>query len=180
MLPSLHSIEKITQTDSSSEILKKSSFIENSIFSLDTSYTLTGLKNNGWGLGFSYEHLLTDFWSIKGKFSHMTVWPVDYDVIITTVGIGLDSYLYPFNKKLNWLYLGFGISTDFINYISSKEESSDTIINLFPQIGCKQNIKNYVLIDFFYGYRITISNNNLPDYAKDLKKTTMNLESVLN
>ena len=110
----------------------------------------------------------------------MTVWPVDYDVIITTVGIGLDNYLYPFNKKLNWLYLGFGISTDFINYISSKEESSDTIINLFPQIGWKQNIKNYVLIDFFYGYRITISNNNLPDYAKDLKKTTMNLESVLN
>ena len=187
MLPSLHSIEKITQTDSSSEILKNSSFIENSIFSLDTSYTLTGLKNNGWGLGFSYEHLLTDFWSITGKLSHMTVWPADYDVIITTIGIGLDSYLYPFNKKLNWLYLGFGISTDFINYISSKE-SGDTIIDLFPQIGWKQNIKNYVLIDFFYGYRITISNNNLPDYAKDLKKNNnefgirfkLNLKKIFN
>lgn len=188
-ITSLHALEEKNQSTSLSENLEKSSFIENSIFSLETSYTLNGLKNNGWGLGISYEHLLTDFWSIKGGFSHMTVWPHDYDVIITTVGISLNSYLYPFNKKLNWLYLGFGISTDFMNYIGSAEEKSDdTIINIFPQIGWKQNIKNYVLLDFFYGYKINISNNILPEYAKDLTKQNhefgisfkLNLKKIFN
>jgi hypothetical protein len=35
------------------------------ILSLDTGFTMTALRNYGFGLGINYEHKLTDFLSIK-------------------------------------------------------------------------------------------------------------------
>ena len=154
-----------------SDSISETSFIGDSIFSLNTSYTLTGLANNGWGFGISYEHLLFDFCSLRESFSHMTIWPDDYDVVVTTVEIALDAYIFPFCKKLNWLYFGVGVSSDFLNYSNyGKNKDGDVVIKLFPQIGWKQNIKDYVFIDSFYGYKISISDNELPDFSKDLVK----------
>lgn len=73
-------------------------FKENRIFSLDTAYLLSGLKNNGWGLGLAYEQLVLPFLSIKGDFSHTTIFPTSYDTTITTVGISLNTFYYRSTK----------------------------------------------------------------------------------
>ncbi|MBP3449112.1 MAG: hypothetical protein J6K22_01470 [Spirochaetaceae bacterium] len=44
------------------------------IFSLDTGYLAKGLKNNGWGIGFTYEREIFRGFSVKGGLSHMTMW----------------------------------------------------------------------------------------------------------
>ena len=43
------------KSESKSEKSAKSKNAQKSIFSLDTGYLFSGLKNNGWGLGLSYE-----------------------------------------------------------------------------------------------------------------------------
>lgn len=90
------------------------SFVGKRILSFDFGYLSTGLRNQGWGLGFNYEFQLFDFLSIKPGFSHMTIWPKDLDLTITTVGLNLNLLYYPFNKGLEWLYIGGGIGTDFL------------------------------------------------------------------
>lgn len=44
------------------------------IFSLDTGYLAKGLKNNGWGIGFTYEREIFRGIAVKGVLSHMTMW----------------------------------------------------------------------------------------------------------
>lgn len=44
------------------------------IFSLDTGYLAKGLKNNGWGIGFTYEREIFRGIAVKGGLSHMTMW----------------------------------------------------------------------------------------------------------
>ena len=68
-------------------------FKENRIFSLDTAYLLSGLKNNGWGFGLGYEQLVLPFLSIKSDLSHVTIFPTSYDLTITTVGISLNAFI---------------------------------------------------------------------------------------
>lgn len=146
-------------------------FKENRIFSLDTAYLLSGLKNNGWGLGLSYEQLVIPFLSIKGDFSYTTIFPTSYDATITTVGISLNTFYYPFNKGLNFLYIGFGCRTDFLMYSGDdvpSEHKKDSLIRLSPQIGWKQSIYDYVLIDIYYSYRFSVFSNDLPDFVTDI------------
>ena len=146
-------------------------FDENHIFSLDTTYLLSGLRNNGWGLGLSYEHLILPFLSVKSDFSHTTLWPTDYDATITIVGLSLNTFYYPFNKCLNFLYVGFGCRTDFLMYSGgdvSSDHTKDTLIRIYPQIGWKQSVYDYVLIDIFYSYRFSVSSTNLPEFITDI------------
>lgn len=146
-------------------------FKEKRIFSLDTAYLLSGLKNNGWGLGLAYEQLLFPFLSIKSDFSHTTIFPTSYDVTITTVGISLNTFYYPLNKGLNFLYIGFGCRSDFLMYSGDdvpSDHKKDTLIRFAPQIGWKQSIYDYVLIDIYYSYRFSVFSNNLPDSVTDI------------
>lgn len=147
-------------------------FKEKRIFSLDTAYLLSGLKNNGWGLGLSYEQLVIPFLSVKGDFSHTTIFPTRYDATITTVGISLNTFYYPFNKGLNFLYIGFGCRTDFLMYSGDdvpSDHKKDSLIRLAPQIGWKQSIYDYVLIDIYYSYRFSVFSSDLPDSVADIK-----------
>lgn len=146
-------------------------FKEKRIFSLDTAYLLSGLKNNGWGLGLAYEQLVIPFLSIKGDFSHTTIFPTSYDATITTVGISLNTFYYPFNKGLNFLYIGLGCRTDFLIYSGddvSSDHKKDSLIRLAPQIGWKQSIYDYVLIDIYYSYRFSVLSNDLPNFVTDI------------
>jgi len=146
-------------------------FKEKRIFSLDTAYLLSGLKNNGWGLGLAYEQLVIPFLSIKGDFSHTTIFPTSYDTTITTVGISLNTFYYPFNKGLNFLYIGFGCRTDFLMYSGDavpSDHKKDALIRLAPQIGWKQSIYDYVLIDIYYSYRFSVLSNDLPNFVTDI------------
>lgn len=147
-------------------------FNEKYIFSLDTSYLLSGLKNNGWGLGVSYEALAFQFLSAKGEFSHSTVWPKNYDATIKTVGISGSVFFYPFAKGLNFLYFGGGCRTDFLMYDGGdvpSDHKKDTLIRVFPQIGWKQNLFDWLLIDVYYSYRFSLdSSSRLPEFVGDI------------
>ena len=147
-------------------------FNEKYIFSLDTSYLLSGLKNNGWGLGVSYEALAFPFLSAKGEFSHSTVWSKNYDATIKTVGISGNVFFYPFDKGLNFLYFGGGCRTDFLMYDGGdvpSDHKKDTLIRVFPQIGWKQNLFDWLLIDVYYSYRFSFdSSSELPEFVGDI------------
>ena len=146
-------------------------FKEKRIFSLDTAYLLSGLKNNGWGLGLGYEQLVLPFLSIKSDFSHVTIFPTSYDLTITTVGISLNAFYYPLNKGLNFLYVGFGCRTDFLMYSGDdvpSDHKKDSLIRLAPKIGWKQSIYDYVLVDIYYSYRFSVFSNDLPDSVTDI------------
>lgn len=130
-----------------------------------------GLSKNGWGLGVSYERSLFRYFAAKGSFSHMTVYPKDIDTTVTTVGIKLETLLYPFGSGLDKLYLGFGGGTDFLMYTQKDEngdEIKDSIITIYPEIGWKQNFQDYVMADIFFGYRILISDPKSLSYKADL------------
>ena len=166
-IPSLQQKQKISFFNS-----QNFNFKEKRIFSLDTAYLLSGLKNNGWGLGLSYEQLVIPFLSVKGDFSHTTIFPTRYDATITTVGISLNTFYYPFNKGLNFLYIGFGCRTDFLMYSGDdvpSDHKKDSLIRLAPQIGWKQSIYDYVLVDIYYSYRFSVFSSDLPDSVADIK-----------
>ena len=136
------------------ETTNKSSFVEKGIFSLDFGYMSAGIKNNGWGLGVSYERQLFDFASIKGTFSHITLKPDHDHDWITTVGLNADARIYPFNVGMKYLYFGYGIGTDFL---MTGDEKNITYISHCPQIGWKQNLLDFVLLEALFGYRMNVT-----------------------
>lgn len=137
---------------------KQESFVGKNIFSFELAYLRNALKNNGWGIGLSFEQSLFQFFSVKGRFSHVTMFPKDLDFNITTVGIGAEILFYPFRNGLDKLYFGFGNETDFYMYLSSSPENSkDTIITIYPKIGWKQNFFNLVFLDLFVSYNFFLS-----------------------
>ena len=165
-IPSLQQKQKISFFNS-----QNFNFKENRIFSLDTAYLLSGLKNNGWGFGLGYEQLVLPFLSVKGDFSHTTIFPTRYDATITTVGISLNTFYYPFNKGLNFLYIGFGCRTDFLMYSGDdvpSDHKKDSLIRFTPKIGWKQSIYDYVLVDIYYSYRFSVFSSDLPDSVTDI------------
>ncbi len=134
------------------------SFVGKNIFSFELAYLRTALKNNGWGIGLSFEQSLFHFFSLKGRFSHVTMFPQDLDFNITTVGIGAEVLFYPFGNGLDKLYFGLGNETDFFMYLSnSLENSKDTTILIYPKIGWKQNFFNLVFLDLFLSYNIFLT-----------------------
>ena len=165
-IPSLQQKQRISFFNS-----QNFNFKEKRIFSLDTAYLLSGLKNNGWGLGLGYEQLVLPFLSVKGDFSHTTIFPTRYDATITTVGISLNTFYYPFNKGLNFLYIGFGCRTDFLMYSGDdvpSDHKKDSLIRFAPKIGWKQSIYDYVLVDIYYSYRFSVFSSDLPDSVADI------------
>lgn len=130
------------------------------IFSLDLGYLGAGLMNNGWGLGVAYEHGIMNFASVNGTFAHVSLKPDLQHDWITSVGLGLNARIYPFNKGLNMLYLGYGIGTDFVMYPGEEQEKQSVYISHCPHLGWKQNFFDYVMLEAYIGYRMKI---NEPD-----------------
>lgn len=148
------------------------------IFSFDLGYTLLGFKNNGIGLGCSFEKKIIDHLSIRGNFGHMT-FPIDNDKnYCTTVNIAADVYYYLLSKDLNMLYLGIGNGTDFLNYFGhsiSSDNKDDEIIYISSRIGWKWYVVKHVLIDISAGYNIVIdkSRYNIPLNRNGLQNNIM-------
>lgn len=132
-------------------------FLDNHIFSFDLNYLTLGIKNNGWGLGVSYERKITEFAAAKINFSHCTVNPFQIDSTVTTVGLKITPLIYPFNKGLNFLYFGCEGSTDFL--MISNADKSYSIIGISPIVGFKQSFLELFLIDLFCGYKFIIKDD---------------------
>ncbi len=162
-------VENENSEDSAKSELYENSFFGNSIFSFDLGYLREGLKNNGWGLGLSYERNIFNYFAMKGSFSHMTFSSKSIDSRITTVGIKLEALAYLFGSGLDKLYIGFGGGTDFLMYIDKKDENEkDTVITIYPELGWKQNIFNFMMVDIFCGYRILMNKPSDLSWQADL------------
>ena len=71
------------------------------ILSLDTRYTITALKNSGFGIGVSHEHKLTNFLSMKYIFGQMVCF---LDTTVLTIDQQLFLYYYPLGNGFDKLY----------------------------------------------------------------------------
>ena len=143
------------------------------IFSLETEYLTKGLKNNGWGIGFSYERELFHGMAVKGGLSHMTMWMKNPSLILTSVEITGDILYYPFLRGLDWLYFGGQCKTGFFMYDGSsvsEENSQDCVISLCPLIGWKQSFVDIVMVDVFSGYRFVVNPHDQKGIIKDQVK----------
>ena len=143
------------------------------IFSLETEYLAKGLKNNGWGIGFSYERELFHGIAVKGGLSHMTMWMKKPSLILTSVEVTGDILYYPFLRGLDWLYFGGQCKTGFFMYDGSsvsKENNQDCVISLYPLIGWKQSFVDIVMIDVFSGYRFVVNPQDQKGVIKDQVK----------
>lgn len=143
------------------------------IFSLETEYLAKGLKNNGWGIGFSYERELFHGMAVKGGLSHMTMWMKNPSLILTSVEVTGDILYYPFLRGLDWLYFGGQCKTGFFMYDGSsvlEENSQDCVISLYPLIGWKQSFVDIVMIDVFSGYRFVVNPQDQKGVIKDQVK----------
>ena len=140
------------------------------LFSLDLSYALTGLLNQGGGIGLSFEKKLMDWLSFTGIFGHMTFLTSIENVYCTSVSISLFSNYYPLSNGLDKLYLSAGGGCDFMNYFGRgnlPENEDDTIIFITPQAGWKFNVSKYLMIDASAGYKFIIDNTENYEKIKD-------------
>jgi hypothetical protein len=125
------------------------------IFSLDTNFTMTALRNYGYGLGVNYERKLTNFLSIKPGFGHMTIFS---DVTVVTVDLQLFLYYYPLSSGLDKLYVGLGNGCDFIMYTNGIPQ--DTAITLTPILGWKWRAFKFLMIEPFIGWKFFLVKTN--------------------
>ena len=145
------------------------------IFSLDTGYLAKGLKNNGWGIGFTYEREIFRGFAVKGGLSHMTMWMKNPKMVLTSVGITGDILYYPFLRGLDWLYFGGQCKTGFFMYNGTsitEENNQDCVISLYPLIGWKQSFFDIVMIDIFFGYRFIVNPQDQKGVIKEQVKNT--------
>jgi len=130
------------------------------LFSLDISYALTGLLNQGWGIGLSYEKKAVDWLSFTGTFGHMTFLTGIKDVYCTSVSLSLFSNYYPLSNGLDKLYVSIGNGCDFMNYFGKgelPETAQDTLIHITPLLGWKFNTLKFLMIDVSTGYKFIIN-----------------------
>jgi len=127
------------------------------IFSLDTDFIVTAVKNVGYGVGINYEHKLTDFLSVKSGFGHMVCFS---DIIVVTVGINLFFNYYPLSDGLDKLYIGVGNGCDFLMYPEDDNMPEDTAIFLMPILGWKWKAKSYLMIEPYVGWKFYIMETN--------------------
>ena len=125
------------------------------LISLDTNLTITALRNYGYGIGVNYEHILTNFLSIKPGFGHMTCFS---GMIVVTVNLQVFLYYYPLSDGLDKLYIGLGNGADFIMYQHNIPE--DKGIWLSPVLGWKWKVLPYLMVEPFIGWKFYIDKTN--------------------
>jgi hypothetical protein len=143
------------------------------IVSLDLlSYALTGILNQGWGIGLSYERKIADRLSVKGTFGHMTFLTGIDDVYCASVHIAAFLNCYPLSSGFDQLYVGLGNGCDFMQYFGDgdvPDPAKDTLISLTPKLGWKLFAARWLMFDVSAGYKIIIIDSgnyrNIRDYA---------------
>jgi hypothetical protein len=136
--------------------------VNDNLFSLDLSYSLASLLNQGWGLGLNYEKKLFDFLSVKGNIGHMTFLTGIEDVYSTSVSMSVFFNYYPLSNGLDKLYISAGSGCDFMNYFGKGDlppTTKDTLIHITPQLGWKFNVLPFLMIDVSTGYKFIVLNS---------------------
>ena len=144
-----------------------------SIFSLDFSALILGLSNNGWGLGFSYEHFMAFHTAFKVGFQHCTF--IRDDSLFPTVNFSLVAEYYPLSNSLDKLYLSLGGAMDYLAYTTTDygENVQSNFISIITELGWKWRFQELVAIDIHAGYKYIFKEEDKPpphDYEKYLRK----------
>jgi hypothetical protein len=137
------------------------------ILALDTGFTITALRNKGFGLGINYEHKLTDFLSVKPGMGAMICFSdlTFSNMAVITVGVTLFLNYYPLSDGLDKLYVGLGGSCDFLMY--QNDIPQDTVISIVPVLGWKWKVLPYLMIEPFIGWKFYIDKTeNYEDFDK--------------
>lgn len=140
-------------------------------FDLKALYYSTEDKTAGVGFGVTFERQILPFLSVRAEGAENIMWSLADDIRTDVISITAAPLFYPFSRGLDWLYMGCGISTEFFTYRGDSvpsDHEKDTITSLVPQIGWKQNLFNYVMLDLFFTYKIEITDTAIPDYAEDM------------
>ena len=140
------------------------------VLSLNMSYALTGLLNQGGGIGLGFEKKAVDWLSFSGIFGHMTFLTGHKNVYCTSVSISLFSNYYPLSNGLDKLYVSIGGGCDFMNYFGRGElpnTKEDTLIHITPVLGWKFNIHRFLMIDVSTGYKFLITDTQNYKEIKD-------------
>ena len=140
------------------------------IFSFDLTYTLTGWRNNGWGIGMNYEQKIWRYFSVKGQIGTTTTQISNSSDWCTGIRTDLTVFCYPFGKGLEWLYVGCGYGADFLFYNTEDTSSAsyDILTCLIPTIGWKQIYFKKFMTDINVGYRFIITNTEHFEDNEDL------------
>jgi hypothetical protein len=129
----------------------------NHLLAPDLAYSVTGLMNQGWGIGVSYEEKIFRFLSVKGTFGHMTFLTGIEDVYCTSVNISLFVNYYPFGNGLDKLYIGVGNGCDSFRRVEKvPSDAEDILIFITPRIGWKFIPGKYFMIDVSAGYKFFV------------------------
>lgn len=147
-----------------------SNFVGKDIFGFNLHTGLINFRENKFqlGAGFSYEHEFLKFLSLRLNLDYNLYLFTNDNIRINTIGISVTPLFYPFDQGLKYLYFGIGESTEFFTYkggnlyIPSERElrKSDLMISVFPEIGWKQLIADYLMVDIYMGWRF-------PFYVRD-------------
>jgi hypothetical protein len=142
------------------------------LVSLDLSYSLTGLLNQGWGMGLGGEKKIAGWLSVKGTFGHMTFLTGIDDVYCTSAHISMFLNYYPLSKGLDKLYISIGNGCDFMHYFGGgdlPDPPEDTLIHLTPKLGWKVLVRPWLMLDISAGYKFIIAGSenyrNIRDYT---------------
>ncbi|MDR1231661.1 MAG: hypothetical protein LBK61_09700 [Spirochaetaceae bacterium] len=140
------------------------------LLTLDAAYAVTGLLNQGWGMGLSFEEKIGAFLSVKGTLGHMTFLTGIDEMYCTSVNIALFVHYYPFGGGLDKLYLGVGNGCDFMNYFGGGDvppDAEDTLLFITPRIGWKFIMGSSFLLDVSAGYKwVMVDAHHYPEIKK--------------
>jgi hypothetical protein len=131
------------------------------LISLDLNYLITGLLNQGGGIGVNYEQGIANYFSVKGGFGHMLFKTGIEDVYCASVNLSVFINYYPFGRDLDKVYIGIGNGCDFMNYFGDgilPKEGGDVLISFTPITGYKFNFKP-LTIDVNIGYKFVINDS---------------------
>ena len=133
-----------------------------SVLSSDLGWFIHGLTNNGVALGVNYERLVVPHLSLRGNGGVMLCNISEMDTYAVNISLSFYANWYPLSHMLDRLYVGAGVTGDFMCYFDGNalpDPPTDELVSITPVIGWKQNIANIVVLDFYGGYSFLVFNS---------------------
>ena len=158
------------ESETEKETKKREKEQVTSVLSFDLGWFIHGLTNNGVALGINYERLIVPHFSLRGNAGAMLCNISELDVYAVDISLSFYANWYPLSRMLDKLYVGAGVTGDFMCYFSGSslpDPPTDELVSITPVIGWKQNIANVVVLDVYGGYSFVVFNSQRINGAEE-------------
>ena len=126
-----------------------------------------GFKLRGLGEGCQDEWMVMPHFGVKGELSDM-IYYTDYENYwANNFRAGAVFCFYPLSKHFHGPYAAGGGYADFFSYFTMNEhfsglsyETSETVLSLWAQLGCKVILPLYYVLDVYIGYKYPVYCSN--------------------